>query len=130
MGGVRFLLPRWGRLGREVRADNPGPARENRRAVRVRVSLPVLLYGRMGNEPFTENSETLNVSAHGGLVPLRSRVNPSQNLILTNLQTNQELKCRVARLVRGKNGEMLAGLEFLQHSPSFWGHSMPAPPQN
>jgi len=130
MGGGRFLLPRWSRLGRQVRAENPGPVRENRRAVRVRVSLPVLLYGRMGNEPFTETTETINVSAHGGLVPVQSRVNPSQNLILTNLQTNQELKCRVARLVRGKNGALLAGLEFLQHSPSFWGHSTSPTRQN
>ncbi|HTV57345.1 MAG TPA: PilZ domain-containing protein [Verrucomicrobiae bacterium] len=128
MGSGKFLLPRWGRPRREVRAENPGPARENRRAVRVPVSLPVLLYGRMGNEPFTENTETINVSAHGGLVPLRSRVSPSQSLILTNLQTNLELKCRVARLVRGKNGVVLAGLEFLQQSPSFWGHS--STPQN
>ncbi|HUO33716.1 MAG TPA: PilZ domain-containing protein [Candidatus Acidoferrum sp.] len=130
MGEGKFLLPRWGRLGRQVRAENPGPARENRRAVRVRVSLPVLLYGRADNEPFTETTETINVSAHGGLVPLRSRVNPSQNLILTNLQTNQELKCRVARLVRGRNGDVLAGLEFLQHSPSFWGHGASGRPGN
>lgn len=126
MGGSKFLLPRWGRLGRGAPAVHPGPAHENRRAVRVPVSLPVMLYGRMGREPFTENTETINVSAAGGLVPVRSRVNPSQDLILTNLQTNQELKCRVARLVRGKNGTVLAGLEFLQHAPSFWGHSAPS----
>lgn len=130
MGGGRFLLPRWGKLGRVVPAERPGPAHENRRAVRVPVSLPVMLYGRLGREPFTENTETINVSAAGGLVPVRSRLNPSQDLILTNLQTNQELKCRVARLMRGKNGTILAGLEFLQHAPSFWGHTVQGPRQN
>jgi hypothetical protein len=127
MGSGKFLLLRWGRLGRQIQAQNPGPARENRRAMRLPVSLPVLLYGRLGNEPFTESTETINVSAQGGLVPVRSRVSPSQNLILTNLQTNQELKCRVARLARGKNGTVLAGLEFLQSAPSFWGHGAPRP---
>lgn len=130
MGGERFLLPRWSRLGREVSAENPGPAHENRRAVRVRVSLPVLLYGRMESEPFAETTETINVSARGGLMPVRSHVNPSQNLILTNVQTNQELKCRVVRLECGKNGAVLAGLEFLEPSPSFWGHSVSSSRRN
>jgi hypothetical protein len=46
-------------------------------------------------------------------------------LILTNLQTDQDLTCRVARLIRSERGQVLAGLEFLQSAPGFW-RSSPA----
>jgi hypothetical protein len=74
----------------------------------------------LSNEPFAENTETLNVSADGGLIPLSGTVMPSQELILTNLQTNEDLTCRVARSTRTEDGRILVGLDFRQASPNFW----------
>jgi hypothetical protein len=82
--------------------------------------MPVWIYGWMGGEPFSENSETINVCAFGGLVPVAAHVRRLQKLILTNLQTNEEVACRVARLTRAKDGGILAGLEFLQIGAHFW----------
>jgi hypothetical protein len=84
-----------------------------------------MLYGRMGQEPFQEHTETINVSVNGGLVPVRSEVSCSQKLILTNLQTNEELRCRVARVMKTARGTILAGLEFSQPAPSFWRANLP-----
>jgi hypothetical protein len=117
MGFFRLLLPRWGRLGREARVM---PRANTRRAQRVHARMPILVYGRLGNEPFAENTQTVDVSALGGLVPIAARVVPSQKLILTNLQTDEDLTCRVVRLIPGENGQTLVGLEFLQPSPRFW----------
>ena len=98
---------------------------EQRRAQRLPIFLPVQVYGKLDGEPFSENTETINVSACGGLVPISARVVRSQKLILTNLQTDQDLACRVARLIRSERGQMLAGLEFLKSAPGFW-RSSPA----
>ncbi|MFZ3216673.1 MAG: hypothetical protein WA192_11490 [Candidatus Acidiferrales bacterium] len=98
---------------------------DQRRAQRLPIYLPVQVYGRLGDEPFSEHTETINVSACGGLVPISAAVARSQKLILTNLQTGQDLACRVARLIRSERGQMLAGLEFLQSDPGFW-RSSPA----
>src|ERR1700688_4012075 len=94
--------------------------KDRRRGCRVALSTPVFVYGWLADKPFSENTETLNVSAVGGLVPLSAKVIPSQELVLTNLQTNEDLPCRVARSIRAEDGKTLVGLDFLQASPNFW----------
>ena len=120
MSRVKFLFPRWARLGRESQARNAPPYADKRRAPRVAASVTVLVYGRLGNEPFQETTETINVSGRGGLIRISARVGPSQKLILTNLQTDEDQTCRVARLIRSSDSKTLAGLEFLQPAPHFW----------
>src|SRR5882672_5375159 len=96
------------------------PERKDRRhGYRVALATPVFVYGWLVDEPFSENTETLNVSAVGGLILLSATVIPSQELILTNLQTNEDLPCRVDRSIRAEDGKTLAGLDFLQASPNF-----------
>jgi hypothetical protein len=87
--------------------------------------MPVLVYGRLGNEPFAENTETVDVSSNGGYMAISAPVTYSQRLILTNLQTNEELACRVARIITNEKDVTFVGLEFLQPSPRFWGASGP-----
>jgi hypothetical protein len=99
--------------------------REQRRATRVRLTMPVLLYGRNGDEPFQENTETLNVSANGGLVPVSVRIRRHQKLIVTNLQTNEDLACRVVRLAKTERGTTLAAIEFFERAPRFWRANLP-----
>ena len=94
--------------------------KDRRRGSRVALATPVFVYGRLLNEPFSENTETLNVSAVGGLIQLSAIVIPSQELILTNLKTNEDLPCRVARSIRSGGGKTLVGVDFLQASPTFW----------
>jgi len=119
-------MPRWAHLGRQAREVIPRYIPEQRRAPRALAAMPVLLYGRLGDEPFQEHAETIDVSASGGLVPISAEVSCAQKLLLTNLQTNEELACRVARLVRTQQGKTLAGLEFLEPAPRFWGESLPS----
>jgi hypothetical protein len=94
--------------------------KDRRRGYRVALATPVFVYGWLADEPFSENTETLNVSTVGGLIPLSTAVIPSQKLILTNPQTNEDLPCRVARSTKAQDGKTLAGLDFLQASPNFW----------
>jgi hypothetical protein len=93
---------------------------DRRRSYRVALATPVFVYGWLLNGPFSENTETLNVSAVGGLIQLSAKVIPSQELILTNLKTNEDQPCRVARSIRAGDGKTLVGVDFLQTSPHFW----------
>jgi hypothetical protein len=115
-----LILPRWGALGREARDTARPPVTEKRRAHRVAASMPVLVYGHSAHSPFAEPATTTNVSRTGGLVPLSSRVIRFQKVVVTNLQTNEDAVCRVARLIRTDDGHTFAALEFLQPEPHFW----------
>jgi len=121
MFGLNTLLKRWLGFGRAARNPLAPVPVEQRRGRRVHTAMRISLYGRLADEPFQEHTKTIDVSSHGGLFPISAAVVRSQKLILTNLETDDELACRVARLVHTKEGTTLAGVEFLQPSLRFWG---------
>jgi len=93
---------------------------KKRRAHRVSAFLPVFVYGRAHNEPFAEHAVTLNVSSTGGFLALDAEVSPAEKLLMANEQTDEELPCRIARVVKTRGGKTLVGFEFLRPSPRFW----------
>jgi c-di-GMP-binding flagellar brake protein YcgR len=106
--------------GREP-APEPAVSKLNRRRNhRVAAFLPVFIYAHSHDEPFAEHAVTLNVSASGGLLSLSREVAPSQQLLLANTQTNEELPCRIARVIKTQAGTTLVGFEFLRPAPHFW----------
>ena len=116
----KFIFPRWGTLGREARATTRLPPGEKRRAHRVNASMPVLVYGHSAHAPFAEPATTANVSRTGGLVGLSTHVIRFQKLVITNLQTNEDAICRVARFIQNDDGHNFVALEFVQPAPHFW----------
>src|SRR5579862_5211896 len=66
---------------------------ERRRGFRVALTSPVFVYGWAKDEPFAENTETVNVSEFGGLIPISAKVTESQEVILTNLRTDKNVAC-------------------------------------
>jgi hypothetical protein len=120
VGAVRTLLQKLG-FGLSVGDKNGlGYLRDKRRAQRLPIAMPVLVYGYVKGDPFAENSESINVSARGGLVAISAEVSCWEKVIVTNLQTDQDLKCRIVRLVKTPAGQILAGLEFPDVEPRFW----------
>jgi hypothetical protein len=106
--------------GREP-APAPSVTKPNkRRNHRVAAFLPVFIYAHSHDEPFAEHAVTLNVSASGGLLSLSREVAPSQELLVANTQTDEELPCRIARVIKTQAGTTLVGFEFLRPSPRFW----------
>ena len=43
-----------------------------------------------------------------------------QKLVVTNLQTNEDAICRVARFIHNEDGHNFVALEFLHPAPHFW----------
>jgi hypothetical protein len=120
MDWAKLFFLRWFSLGRNAGAETSSLRIEKRRGQRVPAALPVFVYGRLQGEPFAEQTETANISAQGGLVALSVELSRSQTLLVTNLQTNEDLACRVARMVKTKAGKTLVGVEFLHSCPRFW----------
>jgi c-di-GMP-binding flagellar brake protein YcgR len=120
MGWRKLFLPRKVAARREPAAA-PAVSKPNRRRNhRVAAFLPVFIYAHSHDEPFVEHAVTLNVSAGGGLLSLSRDVAPRQELLVANLQTDEELPCRIARVTKTQAGTVLVGFEFLRPAPRFW----------
>ncbi len=116
MGWRKLFLPRRSSL-------SPGTGARARSAESEQAPQPSCLgvsssvYLRHSHdEPFVEHAVTLNVSASGGLLSLSRDVMPSQELLMANTQTDEELRCRVARVTR------------TQAAPSWSASNSSAPP--
>ncbi|HEY0701788.1 MAG TPA: PilZ domain-containing protein [Candidatus Acidoferrales bacterium] len=120
MGAVRTLLKKLGLVTRGSSENGLGVLRNKRRAARLPISMPVLVYGYEAGEPFTEHTESVNVSARGALLAISANVACWQKIVLTNLQTEEELQARVVRLIQSAGGQVLAGVEFVNDAPRFW----------
>lgn len=120
MGWRKLFLPRKVRSSREPAPPPAAPKPNRRRNHRVSAFLPVFIYAHSHNEPFVEHAVTLNVSASGGLLSLSREVAPAQELLIANLQTDEELPCRIARVTKTQAGTVLVGFEFLRSAPRFW----------
>jgi hypothetical protein len=104
-------------LGRAAEKSSRERIPEKRHAHRVDLSAPVFVYGSINGEPFSEISKTLDVCVKGALVATSVDMVPEQRVLLTNLQTQRDLECRVVRIDAHRGA---AALEFLEPCPGFW----------
>ncbi len=93
---------------------------DRRRAHRVHLTAPVFVYGWLRGEPFSESTETIDVCALGGSLPLSTGVIPAQTLLLTNPQSDQEAQCRIIHAKSTPEGKTLVGFEFVRPAQNFW----------
>lgn len=106
--------------------DDPS-GRNRRRSKRVRVRIPVAVRLQKSSAKKTppEKTHTIVISAHGGLVLLATTVDANQLVLLENLETNQELLCRVTGVGDSFMGKTQVGLEFIMPAPDFWDLELP-----
>ena len=106
--------------------DTRASFKVRRRSQRVLMQVPVGVRGidSLGNN-FTEETETLAISAHGALVLLTSRVTSGSKMILRHMRTQEEQECRVAFLGPVRSGRAEIGFEFAAPRPSFWRVAFP-----
>ena len=100
---------------------------ERRRAERVPLSVPVFVYGRgERNEPFHEETNSLVVNAHGGLLILSSKVKSGQELWLTNPETRHEQACHVVHFENKARKRSEVAIAFTEPAPAFWSRASTA----
>lgn len=102
-----------------------GPqAFERRRSSRQSVYVPLFVYGYgEGQEPFHQETNTLQVNANGALLRLdgSAKVHRGQKLLLMNRLTNEEQECQIVMLAkRPKHTDLRVGVAFAKAAPQFW----------
>jgi hypothetical protein len=99
---------------------------DRRRSHRVHITMPVVVRGKNGNTPFSEETHTASVNAHGCMVRLTEKVVRGQELTIINPKTVEELACTVTFLGPKESGRTEVGLEFKEPSPLFWRINFPS----
>jgi hypothetical protein len=107
---------------------NSGPESMRRRSQRVMLSIPVTLSGQTSDGPFTEQTQTLVINAHGALVMLAARVTMGQKLELKSLTHAEAQTCTVVFVGLTTDGRTQFGVEFTAPAPNFW--QIAFPPQD
>src|ERR1700722_1426388 len=97
-------------------------ASSQRRSSRVFTRISVKVKGRaIDGRKFRENSQTIVINAHGGLLYLQETLELGAELTITNPVTEEDQECRVVYLGDTSNRGTRVGVEFLSPSPHFWG---------
>lgn len=100
---------------------DPEVTRE-RRSSRVFTRIPVRAVGKdTAGRKFRENSQTIVINAHGGLLYLQRELEVGVEFVLINPVTEEEQECRVVYLGNTSDKGTRVGVEFLSPSPHFWG---------
>jgi hypothetical protein len=97
-------------------------ASAQRRSSRVFTRISVRVQGKsLDGRKFRENSHTIVINAHGGLIYLQHEVELGAELVVANPITEEEQECRVVYLGDTSEKGTRVGVEFLSPSPHFWG---------
>lgn len=100
---------------------SPSLGANRRRSERVMLQIPiVVLTESVEHEQMKEETQTMVVNAHGGLVKLNMEVLPAQPIVLQHPRSGAEAAARVIRVENPPGGFTAVAFEFLQPSPHFW----------
>jgi hypothetical protein len=95
---------------------------QQRRSSRLFTRIPVRATGKnTDGRKFRENSQTIVINAHGGLLYLHEPLELGAQVVLINPVTEEEQECRVVYLGDMSDKGTRVGVEFLSPSPHFWG---------
>jgi hypothetical protein len=85
------------------------------------LQVPVVVHAKTRDgKSVQEETQTMVVNAHGGLLKLRAEVLPGQPILLVNAKTKVEQSCRVVRVDNPPGGQSAVAFEFDQPAPQFW----------
>ena len=82
--------------------------------------------GAPHTEPFEEETGTMIVFPHGGVLRMSTAVTVSQMLVVTNLKTRQDAICRVIKVRTFSNMQGYVEVEFTHQQPGYWGVHFPS----
>ena len=93
---------------------------ERRRSPRFLLRVPIVVRGEsVDKKIFSEETATVDVSAHGAVVPLTTKVALGQTLTLVNPQNWDERVVRIARITSPSGSLTHIGVEFSKPAPEF-----------
>lgn len=100
---------------------NPENPQNRRRSERVMLQVAVtVLADTPEHLVVTEDTHTLVVNAHGGLLKLRAELLPGQPLTLANPRNGNREKAHVVRIEQPSPDYFAVAFEFDRPAPNFW----------
>jgi hypothetical protein len=102
------------------------PTSNKRRSQRLFLPVRVVVEGKRANKsPFSEETHTIVLNAHGALVEMTISLDQGQIVTLQNVRTTEKSECQVKLVTPSGAGKFNAALEFTNPNPSFWHISFP-----
>jgi hypothetical protein len=96
-----------------------------RRSQRLFLQVRVVVEGKLANKPFSEETHTIVVNAHGALVEMTISLDQGQVVTLLNMRTSEKIECAVKLVTRADAQKFNTALEFTNPNPGFWRISFP-----
>lgn len=104
----------------------PSDGANRRRSERVMLQIPVKVITHTAERvQVQEETHTLVVNAHGGLLKLKLELMQGQPILLVNPQTGMKQGCRVVRIDQPSPDYFAVAFEFDQPAPKFWPVTFP-----
>lgn len=102
------------------------PTSKRRRSQRLFLQVRVVVEGKLaGKSPFSEETHTIVVNAHGALVEMAVSLDQGQAVTLLNVRTSEKTECEVKLVTPAEAKKFNAALEFTKPNPAFWRISFP-----
>ena len=100
---------------------SPSDGANRRRSERVMLRMSIVVETEtVQREKLREETYTLVVNAHGGLLQLQMEVLAGQPLLLINPKSGAREAARVVRVENPPGGYIAVAFEFDRPSPKFW----------
>lgn len=97
-----------------------------RRSQRLFLQVHVILHGKLANQsPFTEETHTVVVNAHGALLEISNQLEQGQIVTLQNVLTTEKVECAVKLVTPKAARKFNTAIEFTKPNPDFWRISFP-----
>jgi len=97
-----------------------------RRSQRLFLQVRVIVEGKVGNKtPFSEETHTIVVNAHGALVETSASLDQGQVISMQNVRTAEKIECSVKLVTSVGPKKFNAAVEFTKPNPGFWRISFP-----
>lgn len=104
----------------------PSDASNRRRSERVMLQMRIRVKTEMVNRAHVEEeTTTLVVNAHGGLMKLKAELMVGQPIVLINPHNQMKESCRVVRVEQPTPEYFTVAFEFERPSPKFWPITFP-----
>src|SRR4029077_7818946 len=101
-------------------------APNRRRSQRLLLQVRVIVEGKLANKsPFTEETHTIVVNAHGALVEMATMLEQGQNIIMKNVRTSDKIESKVMLVKPVPAAKFSTAFEFVSPNPDFWRISFP-----
>ena len=101
--------------------STPSNPMNRRRSERVMLEVNVVVLTETSEgEQLKEETKTLVVNAHGGLLNLQMEVLPAQPVVIVNAKSGREQTARIVRVDQPPGGHFQVAFEFDEPSPDFW----------